>query len=391
MKANGYGEIVERFRGRIHAGELESGTRLPSIRELAASFDVNYATAQRAIMELQRAGYVVAQGRHGCTVTDDWTRLTPTPNGAKTTSARPLRLGMLVGESAAQSGEHPPQLVSLERMLTARVCADGGSVIRFPLPDGSMQPSSGLVQEICRAPIDVLVIANSWARLDAGTYRLLEHAGKSCVIYAGTLVEAPDRDLVRIDDVWAFQTITERLWQMGHRRLAYVGFTPEPLGWEWNRARLAAWRESMASLGAKTTERDVIQLADLRWAGGVPQRLATYDAVVCANDRLAGFVIETLGVLGVRVPEDVSVTGYDNMCDDRAPAGVTTFSLPYERVVAAILSIATRRVLHDEEAGDRMTITLRPVLIPRATWQTRADRAAATKLAKDGSGRQGRR
>ena len=53
---------------------------------------------------------------------------------------------------------------------------------------------------------------------------------------------------------------------------------------------------------------------------------------------------------------------------DRIPAGVTTFTLPYERVVAAIMAIAARRMQRDEEAGDRISITLRPVLIPRATW-----------------------
>ena len=368
VKANGYGEIVESLRARIQAGELGCGTRLPNIRDLATSFGVNYTTAQRATSELQRAGYVVARGRHGCTVTDDWTRLTPALGGLKTAPPRPLRLGMIVGDDAARHGDHPSQLMSIERVLTSRVCGEGGSLIRFPQPANGMQVAPGLVREICRAPLDVLVIPNSLVRIDEASYQQLEDDGKTCVVYAGTLADETDRDMVRVDDVWAFRTIADRLWQMGHRRIAYLGFSPDQAGLEWNRVRHAAWRQALAARGARPLAQDAVLLGDHQWANAVPKRLAAYDAVVCANDNWAAFLIEAFRKLRVRVPEDVSVTGYDNMCGDRIPAGVTTFTLPYERVVAAIMAIAARRMQRDEEAGDRISITLRPVLIPRATW-----------------------
>lgn len=57
------------------------------------------------------------------------------------------------------------------------------------------------------------------------------------------------------------------------------------------------------------------------------------DAIVCANDYMALAVIEALSNRGIRVPQDIKVTGYDNVVDGKNYyPSVTTVSLPIQRL-----------------------------------------------------------
>ncbi|MEL0552635.1 LacI family transcriptional regulator [Raoultella sp. BIGb0399] len=46
---------------------------------------------------------------------------------------------------------------------------------------------------------------------------------------------------------------------------------------------------------------------------GIHKGKAQFDAVICGNDRIAFMVYQTLLGLGLRIPQDVAVVGYDNM------------------------------------------------------------------------------
>lgn len=70
-----YQQIMAAIRGAILKGELESGGKVPSVRDLAAQAQVNPNTMQRALNELEREGLLVGGGTAGRTVTQDETVL----------------------------------------------------------------------------------------------------------------------------------------------------------------------------------------------------------------------------------------------------------------------------------------------------------------------------
>lgn len=63
-----YLQIVENFRDQIVAEILESGDRLPSVRELASMLAINPNTIQRAYRELEMAGWIATVPGKGCFV-----------------------------------------------------------------------------------------------------------------------------------------------------------------------------------------------------------------------------------------------------------------------------------------------------------------------------------
>ncbi|MCC8151828.1 MAG: GntR family transcriptional regulator [Lachnospiraceae bacterium] len=70
-----YIQLVEQIQNRIATGYYAPGSRLASVRELAAEAEVNPNTMQRALAQLEQMGLVHSQRTSGRFVTDDEGRI----------------------------------------------------------------------------------------------------------------------------------------------------------------------------------------------------------------------------------------------------------------------------------------------------------------------------
>lgn len=66
-----YVQIMNRVREAIAAGELKPGDKIASVRDLAADFEVNPNTMQRALTELEREGLLLSERTKGRYVASD--------------------------------------------------------------------------------------------------------------------------------------------------------------------------------------------------------------------------------------------------------------------------------------------------------------------------------
>lgn len=99
--------------------------------------------------------------------------------------------------------------------------------------------------------------------------------------------------------------------------------------------------------------------------------------VVCANDRVAMGVILACGKLGLRVPEDVSIVGYD---DDEplaktAVPGLTTVSLPHREMG----EMAVKLLLEDLSSPDSSPSTSQGTAAAATPTSTTAAKAGSKK------------
>jgi len=117
---------------------------------------------------------------------------------------------------------------------------------------------------------------------------------------------------LRVDYFSGMKQIVEYLYQNGHRRIAFVAGRPALKS---NVARLQAYENCMRELGL---EPGPVLPGDLRFEGGLAAGTALLKmtprptAVMAVNDLTAVGVIKALTKSGVRVPADISVTGFDN-------------------------------------------------------------------------------
>ena len=69
-----YEQIVRQIQDRVASGELEAGTALPTVRQLAGDLRLNRNTVARAYKQLEDRGVILTAGRKGTFVRDNASR-----------------------------------------------------------------------------------------------------------------------------------------------------------------------------------------------------------------------------------------------------------------------------------------------------------------------------
>ncbi|MGY1650710.1 LacI family DNA-binding transcriptional regulator [Geodermatophilus sp. SYSU D01119] len=195
---------------------------------------------------------------------------------------------------------------------------------------------------------------------------------------------APGTPWVGVDDRAAAAAVAEHLLALGHRRLAVVSFgmhaepierglagagVQEAATYAVTRDRLAGYRDAVERAGLDWSAVPVWHGEDSTPDVGAAGAEAVLDlspaptALLCLSDRLAEGALAVAARRGLRVPEDLSVAGFD----DAAPAaalGLTTVRQPVRekgRAAAAALLAA----IAGRPAPPRLTLPTE--LVVRAT------------------------
>ncbi|GGK79861.1 LacI family transcriptional regulator [Ornithinimicrobium pekingense] len=120
----------------------------------------------------------------------------------------------------------------------------------------------------------------------------------------------PGRPLVASDNVHGGELAAEHLVSLGHTRIGLVAGPPD---WSEARLRTVGFESVLAASGlAPAGKADGDWSARSGYEAWPALRDAGVTAVYVANDQMALGVLSALCESGLRVPEDVSVVGYDN-------------------------------------------------------------------------------
>ena len=160
-------------------------------------------------------------------------------------------------------------------------------------------------------------------------------------------------DCVAVDDVEAVALAVGHLVELGHRRIAYLSSgLVEP---STDRARFAGYARALAAAGIAPQPELVLHWerpAYLRSDGDVPRALDRVieqpqppTAFFGSNDLVAIDLLEALEELGLRVPDDVSVVGFDDIAiSGLARVSLTTVAQPRDELARLATELAVRRI-----------------------------------------------
>lgn len=144
----------------------------------------------------------------------------------------------------------------------------------------------------------------------------LQHSYPECpIIFACEWVEDFSGSSVRADNALGIRMLVDHLWAQGHRTFGHVA---GPASNVLSIARRQAFEKRVTELQGESRE-DWIVAGDFSIAAGleaasvVAQMKDRPTAWICASDQLAFGLISGLERAGVRVPQDISVTGFDNI------------------------------------------------------------------------------
>jgi DNA-binding LacI/PurR family transcriptional regulator len=116
------------------------------------------------------------------------------------------------------------------------------------------------------------------------------------------------------DNLRGGKRATSHLLNLGRRRIAFVGDTSNPEILQRYEGYISAHRRADIPLDADLTLQSSFDVESAEAAiSSLMERGVTFDAVFGANDLIALATIRSLLREGVRVPDDVSVIGYDDL------------------------------------------------------------------------------
>lgn len=183
--------------------------------------------------------------------------------------------------------------------------------------------------------------------------------------------QMPDTSCIVADNPRGVRRAAEHLGELGHSTITYVA-GPEaswPEGVRWR-----ALREAGYELELRVRRVDPNDAPTMR-TGFITARRIVEDnatAVLAYNDALAVGIIKGLKHLGVRVPADVSVVGFDNvLLAEVVDPALTTIAVPRRKMGAAGVGNALALAAGAKSSGE--TLVLPAKLVVRASTAPRGD------------------
>ena len=221
-------------------------------------------------------------------------------------AGRSHTIGLVMRQSAEQVAEDALLAETLRGISTA-ARAEGFRVLVEPF--GANDGDYGDLLRTRHA--DGLIV--SGPRVDDAELQRLVASGAP-VVLQGSLAGL-DVSSVDVDNVAAAKSAVRHLLALGHRRIGCV--TNAPLSYTAARERLEGYREALTEAGIGPTD-DLVVQADFSASSGRTAtaellRRADPSALFVASDVVAFGAIAAIREAGLRVPDDISVVGFDDI------------------------------------------------------------------------------
>jgi DNA-binding LacI/PurR family transcriptional regulator len=248
------------------------------------------------------------------------------------------------------------QVIGVER--SARLA--GYSTLLVSTNDGTVDQIESAIQQVLDREVDGVILSEPVddSRINP------DLLGHTPIVSLGSGVQPFEQQVVvGYDQFTGGRRATEHLLALGHRTVWHIAGPPD---FPASKARANGWQFALEQAGAiapMTVSGDWTALSGYR-AG---QRLAKNDeitAIFVANDRMAMGVIRALIEVGKRVPDDVSVVGFDDLPEAEFQViPLTTMRQDYEKSAQyAVRELV--QMMRGLPPSER-TIDLQPELIVR--------------------------
>jgi DNA-binding LacI/PurR family transcriptional regulator len=288
-------QIASLLRRQIQNGLLGASTRLPSVRELAATYGVSLGTVANAMADLRRQGLLKSLQKKGTYIAESLPAIKPRRakgnigvigQGGGDALRDRMYYEMFNGvcECAAQKGYHVSYLGTLQADDTGE-----------DTPPVALEEVDGLVYIISSTP------SPAFARA--------VRAKKIPIITTDWFDPNLDTDGVVIDNTGGAHQVVEYLIKLGHRRIGFVN----SMGGQSSREREEGYKAALQEAGIEFNS-ELVRKTIPHVTGGFQAVEGMLHlkptAIFCHSDFIAIGVLLKLDALGISVPGDISIAGF---------------------------------------------------------------------------------
>lgn len=308
-----YMRLVDWIREELKEERLGPGQKLPTEAELTRQFEVSRHTVRQAIAYLEKEGVVISIQGSGTYISED---LQQTDMGSDRTEAQGGQLesrnkviGLLI--STGSDYIFPDIVQGASDYLMKK-----GYLLNVAFSNGDYYQGAESLKTMLEAnPAGLIIEPLSYGMNISMDDIYAEAAGRvpTLMIHSDHSEICP---ALGLGDREGTRMLTEHLLENGHTKIGTFYVFDEVV----SSSRYAGFRSTLYDRGIPHDDDNDIwvrrnNLEDMFQPGGdlaLQRMLKDVTAVVCHDDRVACKIIAYLKKQGLRVPEDISVVGYDD-------------------------------------------------------------------------------
>lgn len=188
----------------------------------------------------------------------------------------------------------------------------------------------------------------------------------------------PCVDQVLVDNLQGSYMAAAHMLEKGHRRIGFVGSAADhPV----ERDRFGGYRDALEAAGIPLDGGIVKRMPDYSFSYGyeavkeIMERETPPTAIFVASDLFAAGALQYFYVRGLRVPDDISIVGYDNTLSQHLAPPVTSVAFPLDEIGDTAIKLLEER--NREGRKIAKTVTLSPIFIDRGSVKDILQNASA--------------
>jgi DNA-binding LacI/PurR family transcriptional regulator len=235
-----------------------------------------------------------------------------------------------------------------------------------------------VIDDLCEQQVDGLVIG---VRFDNWVAAVQEHCRGVPFVTVGNRI-ADDIPAIVVDEFHGIRLATRHLLELGHKQIACISGPPD---WPAAKQRYRAWHTTIKRAGQQpgphvqgnwSTESGYEAATRLLSSG-----TSAFTAIVACNDHMALGALRALHANKIRVPQQISIVGYDDVPESRFFEPPLT-TVHHDFVAEGEYCVQTLLRMIDRGSVDATLQVLSPELVVRESTRASVQRSGAS-----GSGR----
>jgi GntR family transcriptional regulator, arabinose operon transcriptional repressor len=352
-----YYKLKEFLKEEILSGRIKPGEQIPSENTLTARFSLSRHTVRKAIAILINDGLLYTEHGRGT---------------FSSGIARKNRDSRNIGVITTYISEYifPQVIHGIDEVLSG----NGYSII-LKNTGNDCQKEASCLKDMLDKDIAGLIVEPTRSALFSNNikyYEALERYNIPYVFIHGCHEQLQQKPCILLDDAGGMFELVSYLIKSGHKSIAGIFKADDTQGLNRHKGYVKALTEHGILYNPEnviwfhTEDRSVKPYAVIK---SMLENRRRFDAIACYNDEIAYKIVEVLNQSGIKVPEDISVTGFDDsFLAVSCPVKLTTARHPKEKLGKAAAELILELIAGTEQKPVRI---IQPEIIIRNSCRKR--------------------
>lgn len=316
-----YKLLAASLKKEIARRREQDGRRLPTEMELMRQYGVSRQTVRQALSLLLNEGLIEKR------------------QGSGTYIAQSAMPSVSSSKSIAILNPYANEYIFLAALSDIQsVFSSAGYPSRVFSTENQVSTERRILQNILEHPVSGMLVQGTrtaFPNPNLDLYRRLLAQGTPIVFFGSGYSSLEAIPCVSADNYAGGYLLTEHLIRSGHRKIAGIFCSDDTVGHQRYLGCICALRDHDLLINDRclfwydTSQREASSepLNSRLLLSFIQMQLPDCSAVVCQNDEIAYFLIRELRKLNIRVPQQISVVGFDNSSfSELSPVKITTVS-----------------------------------------------------------------